>query len=55
MTESVPNELNDDLIIGPEMIQTSHQSLSGLFYRGDKFFNDMESDHIDAVIDLIYN
>ena len=51
MAESVPME-ND---LGSEMIGTSNKSLSGLFYRGDKLFNDMESDHIDAVIDLIYN
>ena len=55
MTESVPNEYEDDHMIGSEMIGSSNKSLSGLFYRGDKLFNDMESDHIDAVIDLIYN
>jgi len=55
MTESVPNEYDDDHMIGSEMIGSSNKSLSGLFYRGDKLFNDMESDHIDAVIDLIYN
>ena len=56
MTESVPNGLeDDDHMIGSEMIGSSNKSLSGLFYRGDKLFNDMESDHIDAVIDLIYN
>ena len=53
MAEPVPIE--NDHVIGSEMIGTSNQSLSGLFYRGDKLFNDMESDHIDAVIDLIYN
>ena len=55
MTESIPNGLEDDHMIGSEMIGSSNKSLSGLFYRGDKLFNDMESDHIDAVIDLIYN
>merc|ERR1711953_401078 len=55
MTESVPNGLEEDHMIGSEMIGSSNKSLSGLFYWGDKLFNDMESDHIDAVIDLIYN
>ena len=26
-----------------------------LFYRGDVFFNDMDNDHIDAIVDDIYN
>ena len=26
-----------------------------LFYQGDKYFADMDNDHIDAIIDDIYN
>ena len=30
-------------------------STFSLFYRGDQYFNDMENDHIDAIVDEIYN